>query len=176
MDKHDVALNYITLIGVGAVIFFFVVAGFRTHAENKRQRRSSWTFSNKGQAVIEFALVLPFLLLLALGVVEFGRAWMTMNILTSAAREGARIAAVVGAEEDPIRHPGKPRPEVEERVLSVLAAARVPAGPIIATYTPADGSVHVSVSTNFVIVSGKVLGKFSGTIPLSATSVFRSQL
>lgn len=48
----------------------------------------------KGQALIEFALVLPFLILLVLGIIEFG--WLTKNQLTidNATREGARTAAL----------------------------------------------------------------------------------
>ena len=47
-----------------------------------------------GQGLVEFALVVPLLLFLVLGMAEFGRLWMTKNILTGAAREAVRIAAV----------------------------------------------------------------------------------
>ncbi len=43
---------------------------------------------NKGQALVEFALALPLLLILILGVLEFGRAFQTKIVLTNAAREG----------------------------------------------------------------------------------------
>jgi Flp pilus assembly protein TadG len=43
----------------------------------------------KGQALVEFALALPLVLLLVLGVLEFGRAFQTKIVLTNAAREGA---------------------------------------------------------------------------------------
>ena len=33
------------------------------------------------------------------GITEFGRAWLTMNVLTSAAREGARLAVVTAPDE-----------------------------------------------------------------------------
>jgi Flp pilus assembly protein TadG len=52
--------------------------------------------SIRGQSLVEFALVLPVFLLLLIGVTEFGRAWMTRNILTGASREAVRIAAVQG--------------------------------------------------------------------------------
>jgi Flp pilus assembly protein TadG len=52
--------------------------------------------SVRGQSLAEFALVLPMFLLLLIGVTEFGRAWMTRNILTGASREAVRIAAVQG--------------------------------------------------------------------------------
>ena len=42
----------------------------------------------KGQALVEFALALPLLLLLILGVLEFGRAFKIKLVLENAAREG----------------------------------------------------------------------------------------
>ncbi len=48
----------------------------------------------RGQSVLELALILPILLMLVFGIAEFGRAWMTLNVLTGAVREGARIASV----------------------------------------------------------------------------------
>lgn len=47
-----------------------------------------------GQAVVEFALIMPFLLLFLVGIIEFGRAWNQHEVLTDATREGARKAAV----------------------------------------------------------------------------------
>ena len=47
----------------------------------------------KAQAALEFALVLPILLLLILGVMDFGRLFYTKMILTNAAREGANYLA-----------------------------------------------------------------------------------
>jgi Flp pilus assembly protein TadG len=47
-----------------------------------------------GQALVEFALIMPFLLLFLVGIVEFGRAWNEHDALTDATREGARQAAV----------------------------------------------------------------------------------
>ena len=49
---------------------------------------------NKGQSLVEFTLVVPILLLLLVGAAEFGRLWMTQNILVGAAREAVRILAV----------------------------------------------------------------------------------
>jgi Flp pilus assembly protein TadG len=48
----------------------------------------------RGQAVVEFALVLPLLLVLMISVWEFARAWNIQQVLTDAAREGARVAVV----------------------------------------------------------------------------------
>lgn len=50
--------------------------------------------SQRGQAVVEFALVLPLLVLILFGVLEFGRIFHTYIVITNAAREGARLGAV----------------------------------------------------------------------------------
>ena len=47
----------------------------------------------RGQELIELALVLPLLLLLLAGGVEFGRAFYTYNILTKSVRNAARFAS-----------------------------------------------------------------------------------
>lgn len=48
----------------------------------------------KGQALVEFALVLPILLILLLGILDFGRAIAAYNSVSNAARSGARVAIV----------------------------------------------------------------------------------
>jgi len=50
--------------------------------------------NESGQALVEFALVVPVFVLLLLGIVEFARAWNIYEVLTDAAREGARTAVV----------------------------------------------------------------------------------
>ena len=51
-----------------------------------------------GQALVEFALVLPVLILLVVGIIDFGFAFNSWNTTQNAAREGARIAAVSNSE------------------------------------------------------------------------------
>lgn len=50
--------------------------------------------TEKGQAIVEMALILPILLLLVFGIVEFGRILQTYMIVTDLSREGARAGAV----------------------------------------------------------------------------------
>jgi Flp pilus assembly protein TadG len=60
-----------------------------------RHRRLGMTLSGeRGQALAEFALVMPVLFLLIGGIIEFGRAWNIKQAVTDAAREGARYAVV----------------------------------------------------------------------------------
>ena len=50
--------------------------------------------SERGVSLIEFALVIPILLLLILGIIEFGWIYNGYVTLNGAAREGARIASI----------------------------------------------------------------------------------
>jgi len=54
----------------------------------------------KGASVVEFAIILPLLIILVFGIFQFGIAYNSYIALTHAAREGARLAAV-GLYEDP---------------------------------------------------------------------------
>ena len=49
-----------------------------------------------GQSLVEFTMILPIFLVLMFGLVDFGRAFYTWMLVTNAAREGARVAAVQG--------------------------------------------------------------------------------
>jgi Flp pilus assembly protein TadG len=51
-------------------------------------------FNIRGQALVEFAIILPLLLLLVVGIFEFGRYFYNMNNITNVAREGVRFAVV----------------------------------------------------------------------------------
>jgi len=50
--------------------------------------------SQRGAALIEAAFALPLLLLVCVGIIEFGRLYQTWQVMTNAAREGARIAVL----------------------------------------------------------------------------------
>ena len=55
---------------------------------SKHERRGS------GQALVEFALILPVFLVLMMGVIDFGAALYTDNAIQNGAREGARFGSV----------------------------------------------------------------------------------
>ena len=54
--------------------------------------------SDRGQSVVEFALVLPVLLFLVMGMLEYGWMLNAKISVTAAAREGARASSVLGEE------------------------------------------------------------------------------
>ena len=69
--------------------------GDNAMAQITKTFRSRWA-SEDGAELIEFALVLPMLLLVVLGIAEFGFIFQRYEVLTNAAREGARIAVLPG--------------------------------------------------------------------------------
>ena len=72
-------------------------AGSSSGTARGRQRlcrhRVKTLFEPSGSALYEFALTMPFLVVLAIGMVDFGQAWNLKQKLSNAAREGARFGA-----------------------------------------------------------------------------------
>jgi len=129
------------------------------------QTKPRYIGNARGNAVVEFALVLPILLLALFGITEFGRMILTTNILNTASREGARLAAVSPAGETAT---------IEARVNEILAAAKVQAKTITVEYLSAANSVRVTVTTDFDILSRSALpSPLRGTIELRGQTVFR---
>lgn len=52
-----------------------------------------------GQSLVEFAILIPVLLAVVIGIFEFGRAWNIDQVLTNAAREGGRLAVIETSSE-----------------------------------------------------------------------------
>ena len=48
----------------------------------------------RGQALVEFALLFPLILLLILGVIEFSFVWNSRNTVQFASREGSMLTAI----------------------------------------------------------------------------------
>ena len=63
-------------------------------------RRAAHSSNDRGAAAVEFALVLPILLVLLFGLIDFGLAFTAKSTLTHAAREGVRVLALTN---DPAR-------------------------------------------------------------------------
>jgi hypothetical protein len=80
-------------------------------------KRAGRRGGRSGQALVEFILILPILLLLVFGLIDFARAWSAHHAIADAAREGARMLVV--------HDPGVGIPEAQERIEERLAAARL---------------------------------------------------
>lgn len=87
---------------------------------------------------MEFAIVLPLLVLLLFGVVEFGRAYNARIELTAAVREGARAEAL---DADPVTATKNAAPGLSSGQITVSTPGACPANPgpddnatVVATY------------------------------------------
>jgi len=59
--------------------------------------------NERGAALLETAITLPIILLVSVAIFEFGRAFQTWQVLTNAAREGARVAVISGTTSEQVR-------------------------------------------------------------------------
>jgi hypothetical protein len=66
---------------------------------NMRTRKNK----ERGAALIETAITIPMILLVSIAIFEFGRAYQTWQVLTNAAREGARVGILAAQSDDNVR-------------------------------------------------------------------------
>jgi Flp pilus assembly protein TadG len=59
--------------------------------------------NQRGSALIETAITIPIVLFVSVAVFEFGRAYQTWQVLTNAAREGARVAVIAGTTDQQVK-------------------------------------------------------------------------
>ncbi len=74
----------------------------------RARRKDKTNRSERGASSIEFALILPVLIMILIGVFEFGMAYNNYLAITHAAREGARLAAVNKYDEAVVRSDAYP--------------------------------------------------------------------
>ena len=135
---------------------------------------------DSGAELIEFALTMPILLLVVLGIIEFGFMFREYEVITNAAREGARIVVL------PAYQKADAKTRVEQYITAAglnVARATVPlaTGP---TSVALGGGKCVSTFTQTVSYShpvpfvGGIVTYFGGTFgaaTLNASSTMRSE-
>jgi Flp pilus assembly protein TadG len=147
-----------------------------------RLRRSSARRTERGSVLLEMAMTLPLLLLVSIAIFELGRAYQTQQILTNAAREGARMAVLPDASAT----------NIETRVkdyLSMGQLSNVDAADVdvdsTATYPMGAATVSASVVTVTYPFAFTLLGPIArlvspdstipGSVMLSASSEMRNE-
>jgi Flp pilus assembly protein TadG len=147
---------------------------------NLRQRLAC----DQGAELIEFALVFPLLLLVLFGIMDLGFLFQRYEVLTNAAREGARVAILDGYT----------KPDIEARVKRYLTDAGLSDAPSF-TYNAGCGDIpcKVPLTTGKCVTMtgvtveypfqfqflGNIIGLFGGsgftTTNLKATALMRSE-
>lgn len=143
---------------------------FRSTQGGAPTRTGSCKTNRSGAAAVEFALIAPLLFMLFLGFVDVGRAIMVKNLLTSAARDGARSATLDGATVT----------DIQEQVSTFLIGASV--GGVTVTVTPdplttaeIGDPVSVNASVPFSAVSWLPSSFYFGGVSLESTVVMRRE-
>lgn len=108
---------------------------------------------DRGATAVEVALLMPILLFLVMGIIDFGRAMHAQITITQAAREGVRVAAL--KQPDPVSR-------TEDAAVG-LDGIGVDVDACPATPTPGtDAEVEVTYTFTFVTPIGGLAGLFGG--------------
>lgn len=125
--------------------------------------------NEKGQSLVEFALLLPILLLLLLGIIQFGIIFNGQITVTSAAREGARLAAV-GADDEQVKD------RVEEAAVALLLNIDRDEVNINRAVDGDEGKLSVRVNGKVDIIM-PLFGIYTGeSFTLSSESIMRLEI
>ena len=123
---------------------------------------------NKGQSLVETALVLPILLLILMGIIDFGMMFNNYLIVSNASREGARNAAV-GATDSEIN-------AIVSNVVSTLDSSR-----IVVEISPSEterkkgDELVVKVKYEYRLITPMISALLPNPINLIGTTVMRAE-
>ena len=140
-------------------------------------RTTRWSANRRGergQALAEFALVLPLVLLFIAGIIEMGRAWNIKEVVTDAAREGARYTVV--------QDPGVDSDYVKTKIMERLALGSIETASITiepgADWRQTGHPMTVTVGTQFKMgLIGALLGWAGGPseVTISTDATMRNE-
>lgn len=136
----------------------------------------------RGAALLETALALPMVLLVAVGIFEFGRAYQTWQVVTNAAREAARVAVLpngnlaVATQRARTYMEAGQLPQADEATVALNPVTLDLGGGVSA----AASSITVTYPFEFIVlqpvarlvVRGSTLG---GAFAMSTTAVMRNE-
>jgi len=152
----------------------------------EKRSSSSWGGTCKGVAVVEFALILPLLLILVFGILEFGFIVYNKAIVTNASREAARSGIVyrtdsVNGDYAPLNNSGI------QTVVNNYVGSRLinfSADTVAVSVTPGEGTrvesyrgqpltVRVNFTYDYLVLPG--LAGLPETLNISAQTVMRME-
>jgi Flp pilus assembly protein TadG len=96
----------------------------------------------RGAVAVEFALILPVLLLILFGTIQFGRVWSQHQVFQGAAREGARCAAVAASSNCVIQD--QINSASAAYTPATTASVQVGTGAIVAATDPSAGCTNAT--------------------------------
>ena len=135
--------------------------------------------SQKGAAMVEFALILIPLLVITFGIIEFGMLMYNQQVITNASREGARAGIVASIPRVPATGANSIDSVVRNYCLNHLVtfgAANIPSTTVTGYSANApfrqDLTVRVNYTYSFLVIPNFIPG-FTNPLPMQAVTVMR---
>jgi Flp pilus assembly protein TadG len=134
--------------------------------------------NERGAALLEAAVTIPLILLISVAIFEFGRAYQTWQVLTNAAREGARVAVISGTTDA----------EVKSAVTNYMTIGRLSS--VSADYVTLDRNAPLGTNTGsrvtisypfqFIVLNpvARLINSSSSTgapLTMSAVAIMRNE-
>lgn len=135
--------------------------------------------NQRGAALLETAITLPLVLLVTVSIFEFGRAYQTWQVLTNAAREGARVAILAGSSDaavtDAVRNYMKNGQLPSAMTATISIDRNVPFGATTASRVAVSYPFQFTVLNPVVqlVQKGSTVGK--GTTNMVASASMRNE-
>jgi Flp pilus assembly protein TadG len=133
----------------------------------------------RGAALIESAITIPIILLISVAIFEFGRAFQTWQVLTNAAREGARVSIIAGKNDADVE--GAVRKYLEVGGLPKYASDTVQIKRQNVTIGVNEASrIEVTYPFEFIVLSGVMKLVSSGSdqsnaLTMGAVAIMRNE-
>ena len=124
----------------------------------------------EGTAALEFMLVAPFLVLLTLGIIDFGRIMWASTTVEHAAREAARYASLHGAGTKVVATVGTTQTYAEDRATGLDTGDMNVNVTYLGGSNASGSSVTVDITYDFNLVLSEILG--FDAIQLDSSSTF----
>lgn len=136
--------------------------------------------SQRGAALIETAITIPMVLLVSVAIFEFGRAYQTWQVLTNAAREGARVAILPASTDAQVTAAVRDYMTAgritKAAVAPVVVERSVPLGPNTSSRVtinyPFDFMVIGPVAN---LVKGSGLSTLGNALTMTAVALMRNE-
>ena len=137
--------------------------------------------NQRGAALLETAITIPLILLVSVSIFEFGRAYQTWQVLTNAAREGARVAILADSTDAQVKQivkdylSGGQLPTNSVNSAAVTIERTVPFGDRTAS------RITVAYPFNFTVLNPvmRLINKTStagqGTTTMSSSALMRNE-
>jgi Flp pilus assembly protein TadG len=132
----------------------------------------------KGAALLEAAITVPIILLISVGIFEFGRAYQHQQVLVNAAREGARIAVIEGTTDEAVR--ARVNEYIKGGGLTELLPADIDVQRAVAMTGTTASSVEVKYPFDFMVLQPVVRlispgDDLGGRITMKAKTLMRNE-